>query len=508
MAWIIAWIILTFTLIFQSAGIPQFGNNTCHVSVYRGEEQNSFDTDLANLVGLGPGLGNPNRPSEINSEAFVEETSFARGSRGLKSLSSADGLIENGPADKCSRPGFAALKRFFRQTLERVSAYVREETSFARGSGSLKSPSSADGLIENGPADKCSKSRFVTMIRFFRRTLERFSAYVRELVSQLVFGLGTRDQTRPREIHFSDKHEALLEIENGPADKYSKSRFVAIICFFRRTLERFSTYVREEISFGPGRRFLKFLYSADGRIENGPADKSSRPGFAALKLLLYKTMERFYAYLRDLIGILAEEWQLDTALQGWNCRVLAILASVEAAIIIVTFFIAQCFVNYQNCKKLQEEQKQTRSVERKVKDLELELEIYEREWANQERELIIVHNLLDTINSKCQERKHSLAQKQTGEREDARIIKAQESSKWYKRKMKEKHQTNLVSIQEASLSLDIRETEKICKLLSQVKTTLLEMLFKDQSLTAEQEVLKVKFPAPRKERRGAQTDAD
>ncbi|KAJ8355475.1 hypothetical protein SKAU_G00182690 [Synaphobranchus kaupii] len=108
-----------------------------------------------------------------------------------------------------------------------------------------------------------------------------------------------------------------------------------------------------------------------------------------------------------LIGILAEEWQLDTALQGWNCRVLAILASVEAAIIIVSFFITRCF----NCKKLQEEQKQTRSVERKVKVLELELEIYEREWANQERELIIVHSLLDTINSKCQERKHSLAQK-------------------------------------------------------------------------------------------------
>ncbi|KAJ8355474.1 hypothetical protein SKAU_G00182680 [Synaphobranchus kaupii] len=63
-----------------------------------------------------------------------------------------------------------------------------------------------------------------------------------------------------------------------------------------------------------------------------------------------------------------------------------------------------------------------------------------------------------------------------------------------------------VSIQEASLSLDIRETEKICKLLSQVKTTLLEMqgpIFDCSAGSSESQ-----FPVPRKERRGTETDAD
>ncbi|KAJ8359083.1 hypothetical protein SKAU_G00156080 [Synaphobranchus kaupii] len=158
----------------------------------------------------------------------------------------------------------------------------------------------------------------------------------------------------------------------------------------------------------------------------------------------------------------------------------------------------------QNYKKLQEEQKPTRAVERKVKVLELGLEIYEREWAYQKIELIMVQDLLDTINSKCQERKHSLAQKQAEEREEARIMKAQESLKGYKRKMKEKHQTNLVSIQEELLSLDIKETEKIYKLLAEVKTSLFEMqgpIFDCSAGSSESQ-----FPAPRKEPRGAQTD--
>ncbi|KAJ8356292.1 hypothetical protein SKAU_G00190860 [Synaphobranchus kaupii] len=475
--------LLIFILIFQSADIPQFGK-TRHVSVYQGEEQSSnektlsFDTDLANRVkqtGFGPGPGDPNRPSEINYEAFVEETSFGRGRRVLKSISSANGLIQNSPADKSTWPSLVAIKCFFRQTLERFSAYVREETSFARDSRSLKSLSSADGLIEIGPADESSS--FATIRRFFCQTLERFSAYVREETSFArdsrslkslssadgLIEIGPADesssfaairrffcQTLERfsayvreETSFARDSRSLKSlssadglIEIGPADE--SSSFAAIRRFFCQTLERFSAYVRElvsklvfgfgtrdptrpseihfsdkvealveETSFARDSRSLKSLSSADGLIEIGPADESS--SFAAIRRFFCQTLERFSAYVRELVGILPEEW---------NCTVLTIVASVEAAVIIFTFFIAQCFVKStflhieeeldQIYKKLQKEQKQTYAMESKVMVLELELEIYERERDYQKLELTIVQDHLDTIDRKCQERKDSL----------------------------------------------------------------------------------------------------
>ncbi|KAG5852707.1 hypothetical protein ANANG_G00065450 [Anguilla anguilla] len=504
MTWILTRL-LFFILIFNFSDTPQFGNITGDVSsVCRGDGQNcscpSFGNNLGNLVnkpGFGTGPWDPNRLSEIYSETFVE-ASFTPGLRVLKPLS-ADGLIDSAPADDSAWPSFAALRHFFHQTLERFHAYVGElvnKPGFRTGPGDPNMPSeihseafveasftpglrvpkplSADGLIDSAPADDSAWPSFAALRHFFHQTLERFHAYVGELVNKPGFRTGPGDPNMPSEIH----SEAFVEA-----------------------------------SFTPGLRVPKAL-SADGLIDSAPADDSAWPSFAALRHFFHQTLERFHAYVGELvnkpgfrtgpgdsnrpseihseafvelIGSLPEEVQPNTTLHEWNCRILTIIATVEAVLIIGTVFVLRCMVKSTFIhteeekdlvnKKLLKEQKQTQAVEGKVMVLLRELKVYEREWAYQEILFKEIKNNLKIIDRKYKEREASLFQKQVKKHEDAKRMRAREGLKDCKDKKEEKNETSLlkVTFQDEFLSCQIKEAENIRSLLDEVNMGLAKM---------------------------------
>ncbi|XP_035280097.1 uncharacterized protein LOC118230829 isoform X3 [Anguilla anguilla] len=371
---------------------PQFRNNTGYALVNQGDENYienssllSLDTILGNRVNrFGPELGDPSRPSDIYFEAFVEEASFAHDGQDATPLPSAVALIEIDPAQESTWPSFTTLRPVFHQTLEHFHTYLREllsqlgfglgaqdhttpteidfsdktetvveETSFAHDGQDATPLPSAEALIEIDPAQESAWPSFTTLRPVFHQTLERFHTYLRELLSQLGFGLGAQDHTTPTEIDFSDKTETVVEetsfahdgqdatplpsaealIEIDPAQESAWPSFTTLRPVFHQTLERFHTYLREllsqlgfglgaqdhttpteidlpdktetvveETSFAHDGQDATPLPSAEALIEIDPAQESAWPSFTTLRPVFHQTLERFHTYLRELLS--------------------------------------------------------------------------------------------------------------------------------------------------------------------------------------------------------------
>ncbi|XP_035247550.1 uncharacterized protein LOC118213049 [Anguilla anguilla] len=419
--------------------VPRLTNNTRYALLCQGDEaynENSsllsFDTILGNGVNqnvFGPGLGDPNGPSETYSEAFVEETSFAHAGRDPTPLPSAVALIEIAPAQESVWPTFTAVRRFFHQTLE------------------------------------------------------RFHTYLRELFSQLGFGLEARDYTRPSEIYFSDKPETVVE----------------------------------ETSFAHDSRDATPLPSAVALIEIGPAQESVWPSFTALRRFFHQTLERFHTYLRELIGSLAEKWQPNSAPHEWSIQVLSVMATVEAVLILGSVFISRYIVKYafrhteeeldRVYGKLLNQQKQTRAVEKRVKELELQLQVYERERAFQELQVREAQGHLSAIDRKCTQRERALNRKYVKELGEARMMQEREELMAHKCKTKKNHQTSPaaeVTLQEEALSFQVREAARARRQLAQMKSAMDEVdgLVFDSTARCS----KSQTPPPETDTQGTQTD--
>ncbi|KAG5835211.1 hypothetical protein ANANG_G00269770 [Anguilla anguilla] len=515
---------LLLVLLFQFNHVPRLTNNTRYALLCQGDEaynENSsllsFDTILGNGVNqnvFGPGLGDPNGPSETYSEAFVEETSFAHAGRDATPLPSAVALIEIAPAQESIWPTFTAVRRFFHQTLERFHTYLREllsqlgfgleardytrpseiyfsdkpetvveETSFAHDGRDATPLPSAVALIEIGPAQESVWPSFTALRRFFHQTLERFHTYLRELLSQLGFGLEARDYTRPSEIYFSDKPETVVE----------------------------------ETSFAHDGRDATPLPSAVALIEIAPAQESVWPSFTALRRFFHQTLERFHTYLRELIGSLAEKWQPNSAPHEWSIQVLSVMATVEAVLILGSVFISRYIVKYafrhteeeldRVYGKLLNQQKQTRAVEKRVKELELQLQVYERERAFQELQVREAQGHLSAIDRKCTQRERVLNRKYVKELGEARMMQEREELMAHKCKTKKNHQTSPaaeVTLQEEALSFQIREAGRARRQLAQMKSAMDEVdgLVFDSTARCS----KSQTPPPETDTQGTQTD--
>ncbi|XP_035250142.1 uncharacterized protein LOC118214350 [Anguilla anguilla] len=480
------------------------------------ERFHTYLRELLSQLGLGDGQQDHTKPREIHFsdklETVVEETSFAHDGRDATPLPSAVALIEIAPAQQSIWPSFTALRRFFHQTLERFHTYLREllsqlglgdgqqdhtkpreihfsdkletvveETSFAHDGRDATPLPSAVALIEIAPAQESIWPSFTTLRRFFHQTLERFHTYLRELLSQLGLGDGRQDHTKPREIHFSDKLETVVE----------------------------------ETSFAHDGQVATPLPSAVALIEIAPAQESIWPSFTALRRFFHQTLERFHTYLRELIGGLPEEWQPNFALHEWSSQMLSFVATVEAVLIVGSVFISQCIVESaflhseeeldKVYRKLLNQQNQTRAVENQVKELELQLQVYERERAFQELQVREAQGHLSTIDRKCTER--VLNQKRVQELEEARMMQAREELMAHKRKVKKNHQTNSsaeVTLQEEQLSLEIRETRRSRRELAKMKSAMDEVdeLVFDSTARCS----KSQTPPPETDTHGSQTD--